>query len=64
MASERMQLRTIVVTTQDALKSMPADSARIRAVAHALLASLEAEILSNGADPAMLDEVNDARRTL
>ena len=59
-----MSLRAITVSTRAALRSMPADAERICGAAHELLAQLEFDTLGNGAEPALLREIEAARRAL
>src|SRR5918994_7407761 len=62
MADKRMRLRAIVVSTKAALESLPSASKRIRGASESLLAELEADPRSDGADADLLRDIAAARR--
>jgi hypothetical protein len=64
MADKRLRLHVIDVTTRAALSSHPEDAATIRDRSHELLARLETVTINDGADPALLRDIEAARRRL
>ena len=65
-AHDELRLRAIVVSTRAALASVGADGDRlaVRERADSLLAGLEQDILSDGADPNLLARIATARRAV